>query len=68
MPIFLDEASGADKAEAEKLCGPDNVACIYDYIATGSKTVAEATSGTKKAADETESNISKSSGFLRLLQ
>ena len=63
VPIFLDEASAAAKAQAETLCGTSNVACIYDYIATGSQTVAEATKGTKEAADETESNISKSRGI-----
>ncbi|KAK7093001.1 hypothetical protein V1264_008666 [Littorina saxatilis] len=57
IPIFLGEESEADKQAAVKLCGVGNVACIYDFFATGSRTLAEATKKTKNIAAETEANL-----------
>ena len=64
VPIFLDEASPQDRTKAEKVCGKANLACIYDFIATGSQTVAQATKKTKDTADETETKISEYSYVL----
>ena len=48
-PIFYDEATSAQKTEAEAVCGgADNIACIFDYIATNNSALALAT----KASDD----------------
>ncbi|KAK7481053.1 hypothetical protein BaRGS_00027689, partial [Batillaria attramentaria] len=42
-PIFLDEVPAADRQTAESVCGASDLACIYDYIVTGSESFALAT-------------------------
>ncbi|KAK7092942.1 hypothetical protein V1264_008615 [Littorina saxatilis] len=54
-PVFLDEVSTESREAAEDLCGATNVACIYDYVATGSTAIANATKATAKTADDRES-------------
>lgn len=54
LPIFLDEQSPADRQAAQNLCGATNLACIYDYIATGSAGIASATKSSASTASETE--------------
>lgn len=53
-PIFLDEVAMDTRQAAEDLCGATNVACIYDYVATGSVAIANASGNTANAAEERE--------------
>ncbi|CAL1540486.1 unnamed protein product, partial [Lymnaea stagnalis] len=43
VPMFKDEADPAIVQEAEQLCGKENDACIFDYLATLEKSIAENT-------------------------
>ena len=59
VPTFLDEVPEEIKRTAEELCGVINIACIYDYIATGSSVFARAASNTAGIIAETENIVSK---------
>lgn len=60
VPIFADEASAAKRANATAICGgPTKLACIYDYLATDNKQLAQATAGTSDDVVNTEKLISK---------
>ncbi|XP_070174967.1 uncharacterized protein [Littorina saxatilis] len=54
IPIFLDEVAMDTRQAAEDLCGQTNVACIYDYVATGSAAIANASKDTAEMAEERE--------------
>lgn len=45
-PKFLDEADTDKVANATKICGEDNLECIFDLVFTGSESVAEDTKRT----------------------
>ncbi|CAG5122173.1 unnamed protein product, partial [Candidula unifasciata] len=51
LPQFVDETNPSLLADAKKLCGDNNRACIYDYIATGSTNFAQNTKDGKEASD-----------------
>ncbi|BFZ22541.1 hypothetical protein BsWGS_25580 [Bradybaena similaris] len=51
VPEFLDETQPSQLADAKKLCGDSNTACIYDYIATGNADFARNTKDRQKAVD-----------------
>lgn len=53
VPIFLDEQPSDVLKAAKDLCG-EAVACIYDYVATGSRAVASASNSTASTADNRE--------------
>nr|KAG5698139.1 hypothetical protein BaRGS_001734 [Batillaria attramentaria] len=53
-PIFLDEQPADVKQAAEDLCGATNLACVYDYVATGSAAIASSTKDTADNADRRE--------------
>lgn len=53
VPIFLDEQPSDVLQAARATCG-DAVACIYDYVATGSAAMASASKDTAEKADERE--------------
>ncbi|KAK7485812.1 hypothetical protein BaRGS_00022912 [Batillaria attramentaria] len=57
-PIFLDEQPADVRQAAENLCGATNLACVYDYVATGSAAFATSTQNTANKADRQET-ISK---------
>ena len=59
-PLFLDEVSPAIRQAAEDLCGAANVACVYDYAATGSAAIANASRATADSAAERERVASES--------
>ena len=61
-PILLDEVPAATRQAAEELCGATNVACIYDYVATGSAAIANASKATADSAEEREKVTSESDG------
>ena len=63
-PIFLDEVPAATRQAADNLCGATNVACIYDYVATGSAAIANASRATGEKAEEREKVVSESAVFL----
>uniref|UniRef100_A0A2C9L091 VWFD domain-containing protein n=1 Tax=Biomphalaria glabrata TaxID=6526 RepID=A0A2C9L091_BIOGL len=48
VPIFLDEVDNTTKEAAYRYCGADDIACVFDYVATGDVTFAE---NTKLTAD-----------------
>ena len=51
-PIYLDEQPAATRQAAEEVCGGStNLACIFDFIATGSAAFADASRQTKDTAD-----------------
>ncbi|XP_055859998.1 uncharacterized protein LOC106058961 isoform X2 [Biomphalaria glabrata] len=50
-PMYKDEASAAQLAEAKTLCGDTNDACIFDYLATGDRAF---TFNTKEFSEEME--------------
>ena len=65
-PILLDEVPAATRQAAEELCGATNVACVYDYVATGSAAIANASKATADNAEERERITSESDRvFLR---
>nr|KAG5698733.1 hypothetical protein BaRGS_008507 [Batillaria attramentaria] len=53
-PIFLDEQPADVRQAAENLCGATNLACVYDYVATGSAAFATSTQNTANKADRQE--------------
>lgn len=53
IPIFLDEQPNDTRKAAEDLCGVANLACVYDYIATKSAAIANATKQTAETAEIT---------------
>ncbi|XP_070175505.1 uncharacterized protein [Littorina saxatilis] len=54
VPIFLEDVSDTTRAEAETKCGgPDDIGCIFDYIATGDTDLAV---GTKTASAQVVTN------------
>ncbi|XP_025082446.1 uncharacterized protein LOC112557056 isoform X3 [Pomacea canaliculata] len=53
VPIFLDEQPQDVLQAARAKCG-DSVACIYDYVATGSAAMADASKDTAGKADDRE--------------
>ena len=63
VPIFLDEQPAEVRSRAEAVCG-DNLACIYDYVATGSEAFALDSKSVKERADQT--NELTSEFFFRL--
>ena len=63
-PIFLDEVPAATRQAAEELCGATNVACVYDYVATGSAAIANASRATGEKAEEREKVVSESAVYL----
>ncbi|KAK7482987.1 hypothetical protein BaRGS_00025764, partial [Batillaria attramentaria] len=56
-PIFLDEQPADVIQEAEAACVSSNLACIYDYVATGSSTFALDSKQVKIEAEETNTLI-----------
>ena len=57
-PMFLDQADPAVKKEAIKVCGGvKNIACVFDYIATGNKELAESTKSTQDENDKIRDEI-----------
>jgi len=42
VPIYLDEIDPAQRQEARSLCG-DNTQCVYDFVVTGNRDVANQT-------------------------
>ena len=58
-PLFLDKTS-AKYNEAKKICGESNLACIYDFIATDNKELAQET---KLVAERAEEQLEQSSNF-----
>ena len=63
-PIFLDEVSNTTRQAAMDLCGETNVACIYDYVATGSAAIANSSKATGEKAEEREKVVSECMGFV----
>lgn len=53
VPIFLDEQPEDVLQAARAKCG-DSIACIYDYVATGSAAMADASKDTAGKADDRE--------------
>ncbi|CAG5131219.1 unnamed protein product, partial [Candidula unifasciata] len=51
VPLFVDETDPDRLAEAKRICGDNNKACIYDKIATGSTDFARNTKDGKEAND-----------------
>ncbi|XP_070174330.1 fibrillin-3-like [Littorina saxatilis] len=51
IPVFLDEQPADVIQAAEQQCGANNLACIYDYIATGNRDLALDSRTVKEEAD-----------------
>ena len=66
-PIFLDEVPAATRQAADDLCGATNVACVYDYVATGSTAIANSSKATADSAAERESVTRESVGICLFL-
>ena len=60
VPIYLDEQPTEVRSRAESVCG-DNLACIYDYVATGSEAFALDSKSVNEMADQTNKLTSESS-------
>jgi hypothetical protein len=59
-PIFLDEVNATVRQAAIDECGSVGaVACIYDFIATGSSAIASGSKATATGADQKEALSSK---------
>ena len=58
-PLYLDEQPTAVRQAAEKRCGSASLACVFDFIATGSAAFADASRQTKETADTDEEQRSK---------
>ena len=59
IPLYLDEQPPATRQAAEELCGSTNLACVFDFIATGSAAFADISRQTKETADTEEEQSSK---------
>nr|KAG5701543.1 hypothetical protein BaRGS_024793 [Batillaria attramentaria] len=53
-PIFLDEQPADVMQAAEDRCGTANIACVFDFIATGSAEFADASRETLETAEKTD--------------
>ncbi|KAK7495536.1 hypothetical protein BaRGS_00013234, partial [Batillaria attramentaria] len=71
IPLFLDEQPDDVRQAAENQCGGSaNLACIYDYVATGSQAFATASKQTAETVNATEaqsSNVSVTSGVTQVI-
>ena len=66
VPIYLDEQPASTRQAAETVCGgATNLACLYDYVATGSQSFALASGQTGDTAATQEAESSKKHGALR---
>nr|KAG5705631.1 hypothetical protein BaRGS_034829 [Batillaria attramentaria] len=60
IPLFLDEQPDDVRQAAENQCGGSaNLACIYDYVATGSQAFATASKQTAETVNATEAQSSE---------
>jgi hypothetical protein len=59
VPVFLDEVSATQKAQAETVCQGSDRACVYDYIVTRSATFALNTKKARQAALKTNVDVSE---------
>lgn len=60
MPIFLDEVNATVIEEAAKVCkGRENIACIFDFIATGNEAIAKNTMAAVTSLKEQVQSVCK---------
>ena len=62
IPKFLDEADQDKVENATKLCGVDNLECIFDFVFTGSEKVAD---DTKRADQQHTSDVQNAGRYFR---
>jgi disulfide oxidoreductase YuzD len=59
-PRFLDEVDADKRTQAEQYCnGTKNIECVFDFVFTENKEVANATRSLKTIADQDRHEISK---------
>ncbi|KAI8737293.1 mucin-4 [Biomphalaria glabrata] len=68
VPMFIEEVDQVKLAAAQAKCGFSNVACIFDYIATGNDEFAKNTKNTKLETSAAVASLKNSLPVLNLNQ